>query len=264
MKGDKDMKISDKGIALIKKCEGCKLTAYKDSTGVWTIGYGMTNACKSITGLTIKAGVKITQAQADEMLVKVLNQKYVPLVNKYDSKYHFNQNQLDALVSFAYNIGSIDKLTNNGKRTIAEISKKIPEYNKAGGKVLAGLTARRKAEKALFDTPIVVESKTTATPTATRKYLYGGVDYSPVFDPVYYAEHHKDVVAVYGTNPTKLFNHFTVYGMKEGRQANAVFNVKKYKANNIDLQRAYGTNLKLYYYHFIVYGRNEASRKGTY
>lgn len=248
------MKISEKGIALIKKFEGCKLTSYKDAVGVWTIGYGLTNAVKSITGITIKSGTKITQKQADELLVKVLTQKYVPLVAKYDSKYHFNQNQIDALVSFAYNIGSIDKLTNNGKRTIVEISKKFPEYNKAGGKVLTGLTNRRKAERELFDTPVF--SKTT-TPTATRKYLYGGVDYSPVFDPTYYADHNPDVKAVYGNNAIQLFNHFTIYGMKEGRQANETFNVQKYKAKYLDLQRAYGTNLKLYYYHYIVYGRNE-------
>lgn len=252
------MKISENGLALIKKFEGCKLTAYKDSVGVWTIGYGLTNACKSITGLTIKSGTKITQAKAEEYLEKVLNQKFIPLVAKYDDTYHFNQNQIDSLTSFAYNIGSIDKLTNNGKRTIAQISAKFPEYNKAGGKVLTGLTKRRKAEKELFDTPVVAKTTTpTATTNTTRKFLYGGVDYSPVFDPTYYADHNPDVKAVYGNNATKLFNHFTIYGMKEGRQANATFNVQKYKAKYLDLQRAYGTNLKLYYYHYIVYGRNE-------
>lgn len=259
------MKISEKGLALIKKFEGCKLTAYKDLKGIWTIGYGLTNACKSITGLTIKSGTKITQAQAEKFLQQVLDAKYIPLVAKYDSKYHFNQNQIDSLTSFAYNIGSIDQLTNNGKRTIAQISAKIPEYNKCDGKVANGLVNRRKAEKELFDTPVVANNANITTPTATiRKFLYGGVDYSPVFDPTYYAAHHKDVVNVYGTDPTKLFNHFTVFGMAEGRQASAAFNPTTYRLKNLDLQRAYGTNLKLYYYHFIVYGRNEASRKGTY
>ena len=246
------MKISENGIALIKKFEGCKLTAYKDSKGIWTIGYGFTNACKSVTGLTIKSGTKITQAQAEKWLPQVLDAIYVPLVAKYDSTYHFNQNQIDALTSFAFNIGSINKLTNNGKRTIAQISAKFPEYNKCAGKVLDGLVKRRAAEKELFDTPV-----TTTSSTATTKYLYGGVDYSPVFDPTYYAEHNSDVKAVYGNNATQLFNHFTIYGMKEGRQASANFNVQTYKAKYLDLQKAYGTNLKLYYYHYIVYGRNE-------
>ena len=147
------MKISQDGINLIKQFEDCKLTAYKDSVGVWTIGYGTTNADKSITGINIKKGVKISQEQAEDWLVKSVDKKYGVNVMKYDSVYHWNQNQFDALCSFAYNIGSIDQLVQNGKRTIKEISIKILAYNKAGGEPLQGLTKRRKAEKALFDTP---------------------------------------------------------------------------------------------------------------
>lgn len=136
------MKTSQKGIDLIKKYEGCVLEAYKDPVGVWTIGYGHT------TG--VKEGQKITQEEADELLLKDIETHY-KRVMKYDDIYHFNQNQIDALTSFCFNIGNIDQLTNKGKRTIEEISEKILAYNKAGGKVLAGLTRRRKAEKALFD-----------------------------------------------------------------------------------------------------------------
>lgn len=75
--------------------------------------------------------------------------KYEKKVDKY-SKYNFNQNEFDALVSFAYNVGSIDGLTANGTRTKAQIASKILAYNKAGGKVLSGLTRRRQAEYALF------------------------------------------------------------------------------------------------------------------
>lgn len=143
---------SKKAVNLIKQFEGCRLTAYQDSVGVWTIGYGTTNADKSITGLTIKKGTKITQAQAEHFLLKSLNSKYAAKVNKFFKKYKWSQNQFDALISFAYNIGSIDQLTANGTRSIAQISSKILAYNKAGGKELAGLTRRRKAEKKLFDT----------------------------------------------------------------------------------------------------------------
>ena len=144
-------KISDNCVELVKSFEGCKLTAYQDSVGVWTIGYGTTNADTSITGLEVKKGVTITKAQALSYLKKSLNKKYLPKVLKYDTKYHFNQNQLDALVCFAYNIGSIDGLTANGSRSLKDIKTKILAYNKAGGKELAGLTKRRKAEKALFE-----------------------------------------------------------------------------------------------------------------
>ena len=148
------MNISQNGLNLIKEFEGCRLTAYKDAVGIWTVGYGCTSADRDITGTNIYQGMTITQAQADEWLYKSVSNKYVPKVMKYDAIYHWNQNQLDALTSFAYNIGSIDQLVNYGQRSIAEISTKILAYNKAGGKVLAGLTRRRNAEKELFDTPI--------------------------------------------------------------------------------------------------------------
>ncbi len=150
-------KISTNGLNLIKQFEGCRLTAYQDSVGVWTIGYGTTNADKALTGITIKKGVKITQKQATEFLKNSVNKKYAPKVAKYNKVYNFNQNQFDALVSFAYNIGSIDGLTQKGTRSIKQISAKILAYNKAGGKELAGLTRRRKAEKKLFDTKVSKE-----------------------------------------------------------------------------------------------------------
>jgi GH24 family phage-related lysozyme (muramidase) len=146
------MKISKKGIELIKQFEGCKLTAYQDSVNVWTIGYGTTNADKTLTGVEICKGLTITQKQADDWLAKSVNEKYAKKVMKYDSIYHWNQNQFDAMCCFAYNIGSIDQLVQNGSRSIKEISEKILAYNKAGGKELPGLTKRRKAEKELFDT----------------------------------------------------------------------------------------------------------------
>ena len=142
--------VSQKGINLIKEFEGCRLTAYYDSVGVITIGYGTTNADKSITKTVIREGLTISQATADNWLRASLNQKYGPLVNKYDSTYHWTQNEFDALISFAYNIGSIDQLTANGTRSKKTIAAKIPEYCHAGGKKLEGLVRRRNAEKKLF------------------------------------------------------------------------------------------------------------------
>lgn len=151
------MKISDNGLNLIKKFEGCRLTAYQDAVGVWTIGYGTTNADKAITGTTICQGLKISQATADDWLRQSVDKKYGPKVDKY-SAYNWNQNEFDALVSFAYNIGSIDGLTAKGARTRSEIAAKILEYNKAGGKVLVGLTRRRQEERKLFLTPVTIKT----------------------------------------------------------------------------------------------------------
>ena len=147
-------KVSKTGINLIKEFEGCRLTAYRDEVGVWTIGYGITNADKSITGTTIKSGLKISQAIAEKWLEESLNKKYLPKVMKYDTRYNWNQNEIDALTSFAYNIGSIDQLTANGSRSREIIAKKMLEYNKAGGTVYRGLVRRREAEQELFLTPM--------------------------------------------------------------------------------------------------------------
>lgn len=148
------MKISNKCIDLVKEFEGCHLEAYQDEVGVWTIGYGITNSDKSITKTTIKKGLKITKETAEEWLCECLNKRYAPLISKYDTRYNWNQNEFDALVSFAYNIGSIDGLTANGSRSKSVISNKMLQYNKAGGKVYNGLTRRRKAERTLFLTPV--------------------------------------------------------------------------------------------------------------
>lgn len=135
------MKTGQAGIDLIKKFEGCQLTAYKCPAGVWTIGYG------HIAG--VKEGQKISPAQAEAYLRADL-EKYEKKVEKYAGTYRWTQNEFDAMISFAYNLGSIDKLTANGTRLKAVIAEKILLYNKAAGKVLAGLTKRRQAERELF------------------------------------------------------------------------------------------------------------------
>ena len=141
------MKISQNGIDLIKKYEGCKLTAYRDAVGVLTIGYGHTG--------DVKEGQKITQKKADALLMEDI-EKFETLVNLLIlTKYRFNQNEFDALVSFAFNLGggNLKKLTGNGKRNKGQIADSIPLYNKAGGKVLSGLVKRRAEEQKLFLTP---------------------------------------------------------------------------------------------------------------
>lgn len=153
------MHVSKKGIDLIKKYEGLYLNSYKCPAGVWTIGYGTTNADKAITGFEVIKGKRITAKKAEEMLKKSIEKKYEPIVNKYQDKYKFNQNEYDALVSFAYNIGSINQLTQYGKRTKKEIAAAITKYNHADGKVLKGLTRRREEEKKLFLTPVKQDNK---------------------------------------------------------------------------------------------------------
>lgn len=163
------LKTSQKGIDLIKGYEGCVLTAYKPvkTEQYWTIGYGH-------YGPDVKQGMRITQSQAEAYLRADLD-KFEKAVNSYDNIYHWKQAQFDALVSFAYNCGAgnLKSLLNGGKRTIAEISAKITAYDKAGGKALAGLTRRRKEEKALFDSAGAAGNaptpNTNTTPPAGNK-----------------------------------------------------------------------------------------------
>ena len=139
--------LSVNGLNLIKSFEGCKLTAYKclPTEKYYTIGYGH-------YGSEVKAGMKITKEQAEELLLQDC-EKAIKNVNSFMCKYNFNQNQFDALVSFAFNVGSINQRTASGTRTLEQISSKITAYNKSGGRVIAGLVKRRAKEKELVDTP---------------------------------------------------------------------------------------------------------------
>lgn len=136
------MKTNSKGIALIKRFEGCKLTAYWDVNG-YSIGYG------HHTG--VNKGDKITQAQADAFLEKDLA-KFEDAVNVYLDRYKFNSNQFSALVSFAYNCGTgnLGQLLAHGTRTIGQIESCWLKYVNAGGLFNKGLYTRRCAELNLF------------------------------------------------------------------------------------------------------------------
>lgn len=142
------MQTSQTGIELIKKFEGCRLKAYRalPSEKLYTIGYGH-------YGVT-DPNTTITQKEADELLKKDLL-KFETKVNRVNERYsyNFNQNEFDALVSFAYNIGSIQQLTSNGTRAKSVIADKMLLYVKAGGVRLDGLARRRRAERELFLTP---------------------------------------------------------------------------------------------------------------
>lgn len=144
------MKINAAGLDLIKRWEGLRLTAYQDSVGVWTIGYGHTAEAGPPAP---KAGMKITEKEADDILKRDLGQ-YERAVTKAISVAP-TSNQFAAMVSLCYNIGpanfatsTVVKLVNAGDpRGAAEA---FLRWNKAGGKVLAGLTHRREDEKKLF------------------------------------------------------------------------------------------------------------------
>ena len=137
------MNISNKGLELIKSFEGCRLSAYKCPAGVWTIGYGRTNG--------VYEGMTITQEQADNMLREDVKY-YADAVDRYNSRFNFNQAEFDSLTSFTYNcgVGSLQAVMSccNTKQEIAEECKL---YNKSSdGQILNGLVRRREEEYKLF------------------------------------------------------------------------------------------------------------------
>ena len=158
--------IGTAGLALIKQFEGCRLTAYKPvpTETYWTIGWGH-------YGPDVREGQTITQAQADAMLAAdcqrfadaVDNPAYCPLTAQ------LNANQRDALISFTFNCGAGCLKTLCKGRTLPQICTAMALYNKSGGKPLAGLTRRRKAEQELFNTPIGKETEMDNTPKISKE-----------------------------------------------------------------------------------------------
>lgn len=140
--------IGHRGLDLIKSFEGCKLTSYLCPANVWTIGYGS-------TGPTVKRGMTITQQEADRLLADDLT-RFEHGVERVAP--HTTDNQFDALVSFAFNLGvraleGSTLLRLHNARDHAGAKAQFGRWNKAGGRVLAGLTRRRAAEAALYGAP---------------------------------------------------------------------------------------------------------------
>ena len=140
------MKISAAGIELLKQFEGCRLTAYQDSVGVWTIGFGTTAG--------VKEGQTISQVKAEEYLrfdLAIFEKAVTESL-----KVPVNQNQFDALVSFTYNVGvsafRSSTLLNliNEKTDKKVVAAEFSKWVKAGNQTLPGLVSRRKAESELF------------------------------------------------------------------------------------------------------------------
>ena len=148
------MRLDKKGYDLIKEFEGLSLEPYKCSAGVPTIGYGSTYY---ENGIKVQmSDAPITGARADILLKNVADrfaQKVANLIKK-----PITQNQFNALVSFAFNVGSgalasstLLKLVNENPNN-AMISKEFLKWNKANGKAVQGLTNRRIKESALYFT----------------------------------------------------------------------------------------------------------------
>lgn len=156
------MKISEKGLAMIESFEGCLLKASNKLDGVWTIGYGQTGR---YYGKRVRRGMTTTKAEAHAWLRDHSIKTYEDAVTQA-VKVPLNQNQFDALVSFAYNVGVGALKQSTALRKLnagdyAGAADALTMWTKCNGKVLAGLVRRRKEERALFLTPVATQSGNT-------------------------------------------------------------------------------------------------------
>lgn len=162
---------STTGLTLTKRFEGLRLQSYQDIAGHWTIGYGH-------KGQGVRPNQTITQAQATALLEADLRAAET-VVNRC-VKYQLTQNEFDALVDMAYNIGigafassELVAYLNEGKLPLAE--GQFDVWCHAGGRVVAQLLTRRQAELALFEqatgtgTTMATPTTTTAAPTAAKE-----------------------------------------------------------------------------------------------
>jgi lysozyme len=175
------MKMTDEGLALIKRMEGLRLTAYRDAVGVWTIGYGHT----AMAGAPeVRAGMTISNAEAHAILVRdvdifargVQAAVRVKLIDQ----------QFSALVSFAYNVGlggfkrsSVLAAVNAGD--FDAVPRRLNLWTKAGGKVLPGLVRRRAAEGALFMSENADVTAEKITPVSAKPIAKSRTMLSAVF-----------------------------------------------------------------------------------
>lgn len=149
--------VTQTGIELIKQFEGFRSAAYPDpgSGGEpWTIGYGSTFY---LNGVRVKKGDVIRQKDAEQLL-KIVVQEFADQVFKLLKK-RVTQNQFNALVSFSYNVGAFNlksstllKKVNTDPHDLS-IRSEFMKWNRAAGKVMDGLTRRRRAEADLYFTP---------------------------------------------------------------------------------------------------------------
>lgn len=133
------------GLALVKEFEGCELVAYRCPAGVWTIGYGS-------TGKHVRPGLIITPQRAEELLREDLLRFENAVADHAPGA---NDNQFDAMVCFAFNVGTEAFSTSTLLRlhkagNFAGAAAQFARWNRASGKVLAGLTRRRAAEARLY------------------------------------------------------------------------------------------------------------------
>ena len=148
---------NERTLALIRRFEGLRLVAYRDATGVWTIGYGHTGMAGPPR---VRPGMRISRKEAEEILRRDVARVALQVRNALGERAlaRLNENQFGALVSFAFNVGignfrrsSVCRAVREGR--LEDVPRLLLRWTRAGGRRLPGLVRRRRAEGRLWLTP---------------------------------------------------------------------------------------------------------------
>lgn len=151
-------------------------------------------------------------------------------------------------------LGAYDKwVARYGSKPKYALDYQLWQYSSSGS--VLGINGRVDMDIAYYD-------YSEDVPPAPTSYVYMGTDFSPVFDPDYYANKYADLEGAFGNDHAALWNHFITFGMNELRQASEEFDPRAYIDRYEDLRKAYGDNYPLYYWHYCYFGKNEG-RQGS-
>lgn len=145
---------SERAAKLVARWEGFSPRAYRDAVGIPTIGYGSIRYSDMPGSPSVRMGDTITEERAEALLLKDLHEFWERVAGEI--RVPLKQNQVDALSSFIYNVGTGAFLRSTLLRKLNAgdyqgASAQFPRWNRAGGRVLRGLSNRRKAERDMFD-----------------------------------------------------------------------------------------------------------------
>lgn len=159
------------------------------------------------------------------------------------------------LIACGYSCGSCGADDDFGNGTLSALK----AFQKDNNLTVDGLYGSKSKEAliSLYNSKKNANNTDSKESSTVSNTVFNGLDYSPVYNYLYYKNKYADLQKAFGADEEAYFKHFCTYGMKEGRQASSDFNVQNYKSRYSDLRKAFGNNLPLYFKHYLEFGISE-------